>query len=251
MDFSMNDKIKNEQIFHDIRFADGLGYRVQEKYYKTVSHAYDHANSLISNLSSNGGIALEYGCSTGDNLKILLDNFELYAVGIDISTKAIEMAEINLSKFKNIAEIYVMDANAPDFNDEKFDFCFGRGILHHLDWTQCIIQLRRILRSEGSFVFIEPLGTNPLINFYRYLTPGDRSPDELPLNKFHLDFLKLVFPSVTFRFYGFLTIFLFKLNQHSSYYKFLFKLTCKLDSYIFKLPFLWRLAWIVVIEGKK
>ena len=34
-----------------------------------------------------------------------------------------------------------------------------------------------------AILFFEPLGTNPFINFYRYLTPSSRSKDEHPLLK--------------------------------------------------------------------
>ena len=37
------------------------------------------------------------------------------------------------------------------------------------------------LPSKGNLIFIEPLGTNPIINLYRKLTPKSRSKDEHPL----------------------------------------------------------------------
>jgi len=38
-----------------------------------------------------------------------------------------------------------------------------------------------VLRDDGSAMFVEPLGHNPLINLYRRRTPQLRTPDEHPL----------------------------------------------------------------------
>ena len=56
-----------------------------------------------------------------------------------------------------------------------------RGILHHLDFSKCLDEISRILKPDGSMIFVEPLGTNPLINLYRKFTPNSRSIDEHPL----------------------------------------------------------------------
>ena len=46
---------------------------------------------------------------------------------------------------------------------------------------KCLDEIHRILKSKGNLIFIEPLGTNPIINLYRKLTPKSRSKDEHPL----------------------------------------------------------------------
>ena len=58
---------------------------------------------------------------------------------------------------------------------------FTTGILHHLQINKCLDEIHRILKPNGSLIFIEPLGTNPIINFYRKFTPKSRSKDEHPL----------------------------------------------------------------------
>ena len=49
----------------------------------------------------------------------------------------------------------------------RFDIIYGTGILHHLNLKACLDEIERILKPGGKFVFIEPLGTNPVINLYR------------------------------------------------------------------------------------
>ena len=63
-------------------------------------------------------------------------------------------------------------------------------MLHHLDLSKCMLELNRLLRINGSIVFMEPLGTNPLINLYRKLTPNSRTADEHPLTPKDFYFIK-------------------------------------------------------------
>ena len=98
--------------------------------------------------------------------------------------------------------------------------------------------------------FWSPLGTNPIINFYRKLTPNSRSIDEHPFLEKDFDFLSSLFNSVEVRYYGFLTLvfFLFYKNPKDSV---IFKVLAKLDNYLFKIKYLNKLAWSVMIIAKK
>ena len=66
---------------------------------------------------------------------------------------------------------------------EGFDIVYGTGILHHLEINKCLNEIHRILKPDGNLLFVEPLGTNPLINLYRKFTPNSRSKDEHPFTK--------------------------------------------------------------------
>jgi ubiquinone/menaquinone biosynthesis C-methylase UbiE len=247
----MDKRTLNEKKFHYHRFLDGIGYRPQERFYKCVLPAYIFARHLVEDLASKGGCGLEYGCSVGDNLIDLLSKFDFYAVGIDISSTAIIAAEAKMINVSNRGDLHVMDANMPEFEDSFFDFCFGFGVLHHLIWPESILQMRRILKSDANFLFIEPLGTNPIINLYRFFTPKDRSEDELPLKGVHLKQLKHNFSNLDLHYYGFLTLLLFNMNKESQRFKILLSFLGALDKQIFKVPGLWRLAWVVIVIGKK
>ena len=48
-------------------------------------------------------------------------------------------------------------------------------------------EIKRVLRPEGCAVFLEPLADNPLLRFFRFLTPNARTPDERPLTKKNLE----------------------------------------------------------------
>ena len=70
-------------------------------------------------------------------------------------------------------------------------------------------------------MFIEPLGTNPLINFYRKLTPKSRSKDEHPLVLKDFELIKKKFKKCKLKYYGFLTLIFFPFINHQKIQKFL------------------------------
>ena len=66
-----------------------------------------------------------------------------------------------------------------------------------------IREIDRLLKKNGSLIFIEPMGTNPLINLYRRLTPGSRSKDEHPFKFRDLNYFKNIFKEVNIKYYVF------------------------------------------------
>jgi SAM-dependent methyltransferase len=75
-----------------------------------------------------------------------------------------------------------MGAERLDYPDDHFDLSIGFAILHHLDLGLALAELYRVLKPGGVAYFAEPLGSNPLINLYRRLTPQYRTEDEKPLD---------------------------------------------------------------------
>ena len=105
------------------------------------------------------------------------------------------------------------------------------------------------LTNEGKLLFIEPLGTNPLINFYRVLTPKSRSKDEHPLVFKDFEMIKSSFKNVNIKYYGFLTLVFFPF--YSSNDSKIFKFLLKLDQLLFKTKIFRYFAWSVLITAKK
>ena len=81
-------------------------------------------------------------------------------------------------------------------------------MLHHLDLTSAYAEMSRVLRPGGRAVFFEPLGHNPLINWYRNRTPEARTPHEHPLCRQDYHLASQWFEEVhveTFHLFGILT----------------------------------------------
>ena len=144
----------------------------------------------------------------------------------------------------------VDNCESTKFKSESFDLVFGSGILHHLNLNIALKEINRILKKDGEMVFLEPLGTNPLINLYRKFTPNSRSVDEHPFLKKDFDFIHSLFNQVTVKYYGFFTLIFFLLygNPKKSL---MFKIISKLDNYFFRIKYFKSLAWSVMIVAKK
>jgi SAM-dependent methyltransferase len=99
-----------------------------------------------------------------------------------------------------------MNAEALSFASNTFDRVCGTAILHHLDLERALAELRRVLRPGGRAIFLEALGGNPLINWYRRRTPQMRTADEHPLIERELELMALHFDTVRIDRFGFATL---------------------------------------------
>jgi len=86
-----------------------------------------------------------------------------------------------------------MDAENCFFKDNSFDIVVGQDILYHLDISQACEEITRVLKPNGRAIFIKPIGHNPIINFYRKLTPQLRSTDEQPLRIIDINYISKYF----------------------------------------------------------
>jgi len=130
-----------------------------------------------------GGAVLEYGCGAG------WVTAELAARGgrvsaFDISPEAVARTASFLEKNRllDACSLRVMGGERLEYPDGAFDLAVGFAVLHHLELPVALPELHRVLKPGGLGVFAEPLGSNPLINVYRRLTPRYRSPDEQPID---------------------------------------------------------------------
>ena len=73
------------------------------------------------------------------------------------------------------------------------------------------------------------MGTNPFFQFYRKLTPTDRTPDEKPFDFNDIKIMKSYFHLEYIQYFGFLNIFSAYLR-----YKFIRKILSQIDNYLSK-----------------
>ncbi|TAL61634.1 MAG: class I SAM-dependent methyltransferase [Bacteroidetes bacterium] len=111
---------------------------------------------------------LEIGCGTGEAIKYISEKTGANSLGIDFSNKFIDLAN---QRYKNKK----LHFEVADFNDPltfkgamsygKFDYVIGNGILHHLYYTidNSLLNLHKLLKSNGKIIFIEPNVYNPYV----------------------------------------------------------------------------------------
>ncbi len=253
MDSPEGDRKLRERTFHDRFFADTEIRGRQNEYYdpRTRRGLLEIAFSLLPPLK--GGVALYLG--SGTNAKIAR---ELEARGasrvfsVDIAPEAARFVRASLRRDgdANAERVGIMDAERVAFRDGTFDLIFGRSIIHHLSIERGREELRRLLKTGGRAIFIEPQGMNPLINLYRRLTPAARTPDEHPLTTRDVQRLAQGVGRLEVRHAYFLELaayFWLKVIPITALHRLTAGFLGALDRRLFAaLPFLRRFAWVVI-----
>ena len=242
-----NGRIEKEREFHNDRFSGEKDIRsVTHKYYSIVDSAKNHYITLIKKYCNNR-LLLEYGCGTGNASDRLIDSNAIIQ-GIDISQEAVAKASENAARKGYNAEYRVMNAEELEYGDNHFNVVVGTGILHHLDLDRSYSEISRVLKTDGHAVFLEPLGHNPFINLYRFLTPKLRTEDEHPLLMKDIQLAKKYFNDVDVAYFNLLTFFAIPL-RNTPLYKSIYRILQSLEGSLLKvIPFLKRYTWIVVID---
>jgi len=245
---SLTNKNIREKEFHNILQSNSKG-RFENIFYKAISNAWKDFYSYLS-LNAKSREVLDYGCGVGPIVEKVIKFNPKNITGIDISEVSISKAKEKFKAFNSKVEFLVDNCEETKFDDSKFDLVYGLGILHHLQTSKCITEISRILKPGGMLLFIEPLGTNPIINFYRTLTPSSRSKDEHPLISKDFEIIESKFNIVKLKYYGFLTL-IFSPFYSASSNSTIFNLLVKLDQFLFKMKLFRFFAWSTLIVARK
>jgi len=256
----MNNRVLREKKAHDEDDVLGQSFKLKQRF----SHIMTYPGHLrlfgkvkeAYSLNDKPMKILDYGCGLGDR-SFEMATFGHDITGIDLSSNYIKLANTKNVKrsFDNISFIE-MDAHKLKFDNEAFDLVIGDGILHHLDFEQALIEVRRVLKKGGVAIFKEPLADNPLLKLFRFLTPKARTVDEAPfsgkdLNKilnYNLWNVKeTYFCGLTSSTVAILTS-LFLRNRPQN---FLLKLSDKLDLFLNKFKFFYSYNQYVLFHLKK
>jgi ubiquinone/menaquinone biosynthesis C-methylase UbiE len=240
----MTDRIQREQAFHDRRFAKPAtrARKVARFYRLATSVQADYRRLLVQQPAVT---VLEYGCGTANYAFDLTENGSC-VMGVDISRVALQLARKATGSIASIS-FSQMNAEAMALAANSFDLVCGTGILHHLQLERALAEIARVLRPNGRAIFIEPLGHNIFINAFRRLTPTIRSQDERPLLAEDLYFFHRYFGRVETAYYYLTTLALAPFTS-LRLFPTLLKMMETADSTLFKLPFLQKQAWQILIQ---
>ena len=225
--------------------------------YTNLADAYlkrpDYSNTAIDAMLSISKLSVKANiCDVGagvGHLTLVLANkgFQIKAVEPNDAMRSI--GKIRTKDFKNI-NWHEGTGEETGQQSNSFQMVTFGSSFNVCDRKKALIETSRILKPKGKFIFIEPLGTNPIINFYRKITPNSRSEDEHPLVKQDFDLIKKKFNKIDVKYYGFFTLifFPFYLKPVNS---FVFKFLNKLDQVFFKINIFKNFAWSVLIIAEK
>lgn len=243
----MADSINHEREFHDHVWS-GETRNAAAPFYAITGSSKDHYRRLVMDDCA-GKEVLEFGCGRGGSV-LGLARSGARAIGIDVSTEGLQRgSRAARSEGLDRAGFVEMDAHRLAFPDDSFDRVCGSGILHHLDLPEAIPEMVRVLRPSGRAIFYEPMGHNPIINWFRHRTPGLRTSDEHPLLMPDLDIIRDQFSSVHTRFFHLTALAAVPVRRLRLFPSLRASLD-GLDETLFRwIPPLRRHAWVVVIDG--
>ncbi len=245
---SLSEKNIREKQFHNALQSQPKE-RFENIFYKAIYKLNEDFFKYLEKNVKNSEV-LDYGCGVGSSIEKVIKYNPKKIFGIDISEVSIEKAKKRAEKISANVFYQVDNCENTKFSDSTFDIVYGTGILHHLQFNKCLDEIFRILKSKGTLIFIEPLGTNPIINLYRKLTPKSRSEDEHPLLEKDIEYIKNKFSELKVNYYGFATLVFFPFYKNPQSSK-VYKLLCKLDDFLFKFKFFKLFAWSILITAKK
>jgi SAM-dependent methyltransferase len=243
--------------FHD-RYFGGDAMRCREARFYTP-----HVNRTLSQCARSqlrdvrGKRVLYYGCGVTSDVLVDFARAGATVVAIDISGVALRQVQgvVRASGLTERAHTAQMDGELLGFRDGAFDLIYGRAILHHLDVARCGRELARVLAPGGRAVFIEPLGSNPLVRLYRALTPKSRTPDEHPFVGEDLRELSRHFRSLRQRPFFLLALGSFVFSgfwRNAALYDVTYRALNGLDTFLIRtLPPLGRYCWATVLTLEK
>ena len=186
---SLTDINLREKDFHNDLHLNGNSRLSQNKFYKAIFNIFRDFDKYLEENSTNK-VILDYGCGVGDVTRKTAKYNPSKIIGADISDVSIERASKKSKELNLDIEYRVENCESTNFNSNTFDLIYGTGILHHLNLEKSINEINRILKKNGSMIFLEPMGTNPFINLYRKFTPKARSIDEHPFVSKDFKFLQ-------------------------------------------------------------
>jgi SAM-dependent methyltransferase len=129
--------------------------------YADPTHLWDWREFSAQLLGDVAGKSLlDFGCGMGEEavyfakLGATVTAIDASTVGIDITRERAAVNEVS-----DRVTAMVMDATRTTFPDNSFDRVHGLGILHHVGLSEGLTEVKRILKPNGTAVFLEPLGS--------------------------------------------------------------------------------------------
>lgn len=233
--------LEGERLYENKKALGEQTHTAQSKFYwatdiPTSAH-YDLTNDKIK-----GKDILEVGCASGTDALRYSEYANNY-IGVDISDEAIH----NCQKLEiENAAFYCTDGHSLPVDDNAVDCVIVNSLLHHMDLTTSLTEIRRVLKQGGVLIFREPLGTNIFFQIYRWLTPSARTPDERPFTFGDLRIMSSFFDLKKVQWFGFT-------NIASAYFKSikLRYILTKLDQIMSRTPlkyFYWQFAGVAKVK---
>ncbi len=215
-----------------------------KKFYKTVQLSQDYFQNRIKQAVM-GKIHLDFACGNGNTTIKSAKSGAKLAIGLDLSRVSIKNATRKAEE-ENLSDkvvFYQGDCEKTGLPDNSVDVITCLGVLHHMNLSYVLHEMRRVLKPEGVILVNEALAYNPLIQLYRNRTPEMRTEwekDHIISNK-EIDFASHFFEVKEIRYWHLFSI-------AAAYFPSILDPLNLLDKFALKIPLLRNMAWQITFE---
>ena len=241
-ELEFHNRDRSEEFVENVKSTDTYEkFYGNRKYYSATSRSKLFVEEWVKS-EAKGNVFLDYACGNGGNALLAAKCGSELSLGLDISNISIDNAK-NLAISEGIEtarlQYFQADAENTKLPDNSIDRIICSGMLHHLDLSFAIPELRRILKPGGKILAVEALDYNPLIKFYRKLTPDMRTDWEKAhiLSLKDVAFISRFFEVEEIRFWHITGII-------GGKWPFLLPALSRIDKILERLPLIQRLSWI-------
>jgi len=243
-ELEFHDKDRDEDFIKNLSKTDFKKYRGNRKFYAVTNASNTYVKEWIK-INSTGKIFLDYACGNGSNAIIAAKAGAILAIGIDISPVSISNAKRAAEREGVSSNTYFLLADAENTRlpENSIDVVICSGMLHHLDLSYALPELRRIMSKDGRLLAVEALNYNPIIKLYRKVTPDMRTEWEKNhiISRKEVKFASYFFDVKNVKFWHITSIF-------AAFIKPLLPLFNFLDLFLTRIPGIRLMAWQFTFE---
>ncbi len=150
-----------------------------------ANYRYDKLNylpELVHFSSYQGRSLLEVGCGMGIDL-VQFARAGATVTGIDLSSRAINLARLNMSQNGLRADLRVMNGELMQFPDKSFDVVYAHGVLQYTAHAEKMVtEIHRVLKPGGEAILMV-YNRNSWLNLLRNVTRVSLEHEDAPVLK--------------------------------------------------------------------
>jgi len=250
------EEVKHSEIIHAPEFKTGADSSTVKKHaksrfvYETNTAVRKYIDSWIKS-NVRGKVVLDLACGSGEITRLSSKYGAKLSIGTDLAALTIENNREQLSRDTEDIFFILDDAENMTLPSNSVDIVICSGMLHHVQLEKTAHEINRVLKSGGKVLAIEALKHNPVLSLYRKLTPNARTHWESAhiLGVGDAKLLGSIIPLKQIKYWQMFSIFAIFFPGVTR--GLALKVFNQIDSFLLKIPYINRMAWIFTIELEK